>query len=171
MATSPNDDAVIDASVLINFLRIDRMDLVGAHPFVFCVTDTVSSEVTDLFPDQQTILTTAVSSGYVEETRADSIEELVIFEHFESEGALGRGECSCIAVAAHRGYWLAIDDRTARNAALRSYPALNTTCTRDIMVDLIESSVLSVAEADSIKNDWETNHSFVLPFSSFEAPN
>ena len=36
------------------------------------------------------------------------------------------------------------------------------------MVGLIQAALLTVAEADSIKLDWETNHRFAMPgFQSF----
>lgn len=44
---------VADTSVLVNFLRIDRMDLIGAHPASFIVTDHVAIEIADTYPDQQ----------------------------------------------------------------------------------------------------------------------
>jgi hypothetical protein len=35
---------VADTSVLVNFLRIDRMDLIGHHPQRFLATDHVDAE-------------------------------------------------------------------------------------------------------------------------------
>ena len=44
---------VADTSVLINFLRIDRMDLIAAHPASFIATDHVAAEIADTYPEQQ----------------------------------------------------------------------------------------------------------------------
>jgi hypothetical protein len=42
MATDGRDDAIIDASVLLNFLNIDRIDLLARHPaYRFIVVDLV----------------------------------------------------------------------------------------------------------------------------------
>jgi hypothetical protein len=41
---------VADTSVLINFLRIDRMGLIGAHPASFIATDHVAAEIADAIP-------------------------------------------------------------------------------------------------------------------------
>ena len=44
---------VTEASVLVNFLRIDRMDLIAGHSHAFIVTDHVADEVSDRYPHQQ----------------------------------------------------------------------------------------------------------------------
>ena len=46
--TSPSA-IVADTSVLINFLRVDRMDLIARHSHRFLVTDHVAGEVTDFY--------------------------------------------------------------------------------------------------------------------------
>lgn len=43
---------VADTSVLINFLRIDRMDLIGLFPRRFLATDHVAQEIAESYPDQ-----------------------------------------------------------------------------------------------------------------------
>jgi hypothetical protein len=48
MATDGRSIVVIDASVLINFLAVDRLGLLTSHPnFKFIVTDHVRGEVTE----------------------------------------------------------------------------------------------------------------------------
>ena len=44
---------VTDASVLIAFLRIHRIDLMAGHSHPFLATDHVANEVSDRYPDQQ----------------------------------------------------------------------------------------------------------------------
>ena len=44
---------VTDASVLINFLRVDRMDLISECSHDFVVTDHVAEEITSRYPDQR----------------------------------------------------------------------------------------------------------------------
>ena len=48
---------VMDASVLMNFLRIDRLDLLARHSHGFVVTDHVAVEVADRYQDQSTGMT------------------------------------------------------------------------------------------------------------------
>ena len=38
---------VADTSVLLNFLKIGRMDLIGSHPRRFLATDHVENEISD----------------------------------------------------------------------------------------------------------------------------
>ena len=54
---------VTDASVLINFLRINRMDLIAEHSHDFVVTDHVADEVTSRYPEQQQRFALAVYTG------------------------------------------------------------------------------------------------------------
>ena len=60
---SPSTVVVTDASVLVNFLRIDRMDLIAGHSHEFIVTDHVADEVSDRYPDQQQRFASAVKAG------------------------------------------------------------------------------------------------------------
>lgn len=48
-----------------------------------------------------------------------------------------------------------------------AYKSLVREDTASIMVALIRAGTLSVAEADSIKADWEANHRFRLKFATF----
>ena len=57
---------VADTSVLINFLRIDRMDLIGHHPQRFLATDHVEDELTSDYPDQRMRYQAAVVSGQLD---------------------------------------------------------------------------------------------------------
>jgi len=57
---------VADTSVLINFLRIDRMDLIGHHPQRFLAADHVEAELTSDYPDQRMRYQAAVVSGQLD---------------------------------------------------------------------------------------------------------
>ena len=54
---------VTDTSVLINFLRIDRTDLLAGHSHAFLATDHVAAEITDRYPDQQQRFAAALAAG------------------------------------------------------------------------------------------------------------
>lgn len=162
---------IADASVLINFLRIDRMDLIGAHPGSFIVTDKVADEIT--YPDQKSRYEAAVSSGYLVQQRIDDPLEVEQFLHLDLKYGqhLGAGELSAIAVALNRNCLLAIDDNRAVRDALREVGLSDKPDriirTQDIIVELIKQNLLALEEAESIKVDWEANHRFALKFSSF----
>ena len=63
-------------------------------------------------------------------------------------------------------YALAIDDRRATlEAAARS--DLEIVRTQDLIASMIKQNLLSIAEADAIKGEWEQRHRFRLTISSF----
>ncbi len=80
---------------------------------------------------------------------------------------LGAGECAAIAYAACRGHFLAIDDKAARRAAAPVIPHARLLDTQAVMVSLIAAGVLSIDEADAIRDEWERQHRFALRIRSF----
>src|SRR3989304_1606887 len=162
---------VADTSVLINFLRIDRMDLIGAHPASFIATDHVAAEIADTYPEQQARYAAALNAAQITEQRIDDPAELEIFLRLAAKGRLGAGERAAIAAALNRGCALAIDDSRAIRRALEEagiagnpLPILRT---QDIVVELIRGGIMSVEAADRILTDWANNHRFRLKITSF----
>lgn len=158
---------VTDTSVLINFLRIDRTDLIAGHSHDFLATDHVAAEISDRYPEQQQRFAAALDAGIISETRVTAPEELQLFGTLFAPGRLGAGECSAIALAIHRGYILAIDDRLAIRHARRTDAALRILSTQDLMVTMIREGLLEIEEADRIKQEWATRHRFRLGLDSF----
>lgn len=59
MSLDVRTPTLIDTSVLLNFLAVDRVDLLSRHPALrFIVTDHVRGEITDRRPDKRPIRTT-----------------------------------------------------------------------------------------------------------------
>ena len=160
---------VTDASVLINFLRIDRTDLLADHSHDFIATDHVAAEITDRYPDQQQRFAAALGAGAISETRVTTPEEIRLFASMFAAGRLGAGECSAIALAIHRHYILAIDDRLATTHARRADATLRIFATQDLVVSMILENLLDVAEADGIKQEWAKRHRFTLKLDSFQS--
>lgn len=158
---------VSDTSVLVNFLRIDRMDLIARHSQDFVVTDHVVEEITNYYPEQQARFAAAVAAGTLQQVSVSEPAELALFGSLTASVRLGIGECSAIALAVHRGHILAIDDRRAMNEARRVSQSLRVLRTQDLMVSMIREELLGVDEADAIKDSWAMNHRFRLPFHSF----
>jgi predicted nucleic acid-binding protein len=158
---------ITDTSVLVNFLVIDRTDLLSRLPnHRFVVTDHVRAEVTEIYPDQLRRLEAAFDAGTMEEIRVTDLQEVQLFAQLTAIG-LGTGECSAIAVAAHRRLALAIDDKRALKKIRSAGFDLAIHSTESIVVLLLQHSVLTVAEADALKQEWEQNHRFRLGFTSF----
>jgi predicted nucleic acid-binding protein len=162
---------VADTSVLINFLKIDRMDLIGAYPRHFLATDHVADEIVDAYPEQQARYQAALAAQHLDTCSVTHPEEVALFTRLGPGHRLGAGECSAIAVALHRGLALAIDDNRAVNRALREAGLagrkLEILRTQDVIVALIRAGVLDVAAADRIKDAWANQHRFRIKAASF----
>lgn len=162
---------VADTSVLINFLLINRMDLIAAHPASFITTDHVAAEIADIYPAQQARYAAALHAAQITEQRIDNSAELEMFLRLATKGRLGAGERAAIAVALSRGYALAIDDARAIRRALQEAAlgenALMILRTQDIVIDLIREGTISVEAADAILLDWASNRRFRLKIKSF----
>ena len=142
---------VADTSVLVNFLRIDRMNLIGGHPATFIATEHVGTEISD---DQQLRYRAALDAKYISEERIDDPTELEIFLRLSRHLRLGSGERSAIVVALNRGHVLAIDDNRAINKALHeaelSGARLPIVRTQDIVVTLIKAGTLTLHATNAI---------------------
>lgn len=161
---------VADTSVLINFLRIDRMDLLRHYPGRFLATDHVAAEIED--DEQRARYNAAVVAGIIDTCIVDNPEEVALYMRLNPGRRLGHGECSAIAVALKRRHTLAIDDNKALHRALREADLtgsrLQVVRTPDVMVSLIRSKALTVAEADRIKDTWARHHRFRIKAGSFK---
>ena len=157
-----------DTSVLINFLRIDRMDLIVRHPRRFLVTDHVEAEIAEAYPDQQARYAAAVAARQMDVCSVTDPDEVELFLRLRPGNKLGAGECSAIAVAMKRQHALAIDDNKAVKTAIREVGmVVEIIRTADVMVALIQAGSVNLAEADAIKSDWEQNHRFRIKAASF----
>lgn len=164
MPASPKCVAV-DSSLLINFLNVDRIDLLRALPGTeWFVTEHVRSELTDV--DQVRRYEEALAVKTLSEIRVDAVEELVTFGTLLGL-RLGKGESATIAVAMHRSWGAAMDDAVAIRKAKQHHPTLYVLKTHDIVRSAIMSELLSVLEADDMKRAWEERFRFRLQFDSF----
>lgn len=158
---------ITDTSVLVNFLVLDQAALLARLPdHRFVVTEHVRAEITDHYQDQLQRLEAAFAAGILEEIRVTDLPEVQLFAQLTATG-LGIGECSAIAVTAHRNLSLAIDDKRAVKKLKNAGYNLTIHSTETIVVLLIQHAVLTVQEADAMKQEWELHHRFRLPFGSF----
>jgi predicted nucleic acid-binding protein len=159
---------VLDASVLVNFLCIDRVDLLRDHPSQILLTEHVVDEITDAYPEQLVVLRNAIRDGVCRTVRIDDLTELEKIAKFRSgRSQLGFGECSAIVIAAGRGFAVACNDRVAISHARQMFSSLQIFKTEDLIVHLIKANVLNVPAADAIKETWEKRHKFRLKCQSF----
>jgi predicted nucleic acid-binding protein len=161
---------ILDASVLINFLKISRIDLLKKHPSEIIITEHVRDEVTNFFPEQLDLLNAAIADGTIMElviSDIQEISEIIKFRLERTQNRCGMGECSAAIAAKNRGYSLGIDDNPAIKTIKECFPTLRIVRTQDLIVEMIQANILDVAGADKIKTEWEEKHRFKLKLSSF----
>ncbi|WP_346907832.1 hypothetical protein [uncultured Roseibium sp.] len=156
-----------DTSVLVNFLRIDRMDLIGDLSTQFLVTDHAAGEICEVYEEQQARFEAAVAAGCCEVCRVEGDAALEMFGRLTGTQRLGIGESATIAHALSIGAGLALDDRRAANEARRIDERLVVLGTAELTVQMIREGLLSVAKADTIKDDWAANHRFRMKVETF----
>lgn len=167
----PSSIVVADTSVLINFLKVDRMNLMGVYSRCVLATDHVASEIADAYPEQQGRYQAALTAQHLETCSVTDPDEIALFARLGAGQRLGAGECSAIAVALHRGFALAIDDNRAVNRALREAGLvgrkLEILRTQDVIIALIRDGVLDITTADQLKDMWANQHRFRIKAESF----
>lgn len=154
----------LDASVLINFLILNRVDVLAnlsGHRFV--VLDAVEQEV--LRPRQQATLAAAFDQRLVDRVGAATPGELEIFA--EHRKMMGLGEAACLAAAEIRGWMLASDERRVfrRVARVRIGDARILT-TPGILVLAVGGGVISVEELRGAREELERNR-FTVPSAAY----
>jgi len=155
---------VTDANVLINFLHMQRLDLLGSLPgYRFVVPEHVVREI--LRPEQGTMLAQAFDDGTLGRMSIKDLGAMALFA--ELVHVMGKGEASCIALAATNGWFVACDERglvrRVTNEKLGEGRLLNTA---GILVLAIRAGLLSIEEADRLKGIL-ARHRFKLKFKSF----
>lgn len=161
---------ILDASLLINFLKVDRMDIVQAYPAKILITEHVRDEVTTAYPEQLARLDQAIAAEILEVLIINNISELqeiVGFREDKTQRQLGIGECSAIIMALKRNLSIGIDDGPAIKIISREFPNIPIIKTVDVIIEAIKTKALSIYAADQIKAEWESSHKFKLKFRSF----
>lgn len=157
---------ICDSSVLINFLKVDRLDLFAKHSHTFLVTDHVQEEISDHYPEQKRCFQAALAEGILEVLSVTKEDELDIFCTLSKSGQLGSGECSAIAVAVTHGYKLAIEDNQALKRALALFPKLKIMRTQDLLLSMHKEGILHIEDADIMLETWAAKHRFKLKIQS-----
>ncbi len=159
---------VSDTSVLLNFLKIQRLDLLENCSHSFLITEHVEVEIADYYPQQCRSLQKAIEQEILQKITLIHPIEMDLFSELSQEKFLGRGESSAIAVAIHRNLSLAIDDVKAIKSARSMAPALPILRTQDLIVAMLQQEILTLPEADAILSTWADKHRFKLKIRSFQ---
>lgn len=158
---------VLDTSVLLNFLVVNRIALLSAVANRLIVTDHVRAEITEDYPQQVLRYEHAIGQRLLKVVSVSDPAELEAFASLLRHRVLGVGECSAIAYAGIRGHAVALDDKVGRSRARTAFPQLPIVGTKDIVIAAIVGGAITLEEADALKVDWEQNHRFRFRFATF----
>ena len=117
MPGSNRSPIAVDTSVLLNFLKAGRLDILHACTARLVIPTEVRGEVRR--PDQVAALDAALADGCIIEEPITATAEVALFAQLAARGALGIGERAVIAIAATRGWGAALQDKPAREEAQR----------------------------------------------------
>ena len=103
-----------DANILINFIHLQRLDLLGRlTEYEFVMPEEVRGEITD--PNRHAALLGAIDAGIL---RLVVIEDVPTLRLFAELTGLGRGEAACLSLAITQNRLIASDEkRTFRREA------------------------------------------------------
>ena len=151
----------LDASVLINFLILNRVGILAdLSGYRFVVLDAVEQEVRR--PRQKVTLAAAFEQRLVDRAGAATPQELEIFA--EHRRVMGLGEAACLAAAEVRGWMLASDERRLfRRLARERIGDSRILTTPAILVRAVETGVITVEELRGAKEELERNRFRVPP--------
>ena len=149
--TETNLDVATDTSLLLNFLRIDRADILGALTgFRFHVLNHVVNEVTK--EPHVSRLQTALAQNYVTQFVLTDLEAIADYAALRAK--LGDGEAATIASAGYLQWVVGLDEkgRARREAAARvgTHNLLNTP---GILVLAVRTGLLTLDIAEQIRLD------------------
>jgi len=164
MTDEETSNAAIDANVLINFIHIERLDILGTlREWTFVAPQEVTNEITD--EAQVLALQNAFDAGHIQQTALSSIDEIEKYADFNR--TLGKGESACLALALHRGWTIASDEKGAfHRTAIGEIGNERLITAPDIMLHAIHAGLASVDEADGWKDHLATRR-FAMNFDSF----
>lgn len=153
---------IADASTLLNFLRVRRFDLIQALGMRVRIVDAVFEEIRS----EREQLEELLESGSI---RTLTLEGIAITERVTGLLALGlgSGEAFTFAAAMEFDGAVAIDDRRAVKRLGAASHSVQILTSSDIVLAGIRADLLTVSEADELKDEWATNHQFRLRFESF----
>lgn len=165
MPGSNRSPIAVDTSVLLNFLKAGRLDILHACTARLVIPTEVRGEVRR--PDQVAALDAALADGRIIEEPITATAEVALFALMTARGALGIGERAVIAIAATRGWGAALQDKPAREEAQRRNRAMELHNTESFVREAIGHGAITYDEADALLLEWRTQHRFRSLLTSF----
>lgn len=158
--------AVTDTSFLVNFLGLDRMDILrGLRGYAFRIPNHVVMEVE--YQDQKERLYAALADGTVSEIEITDPSEIALYAELRT--FLGDGESACLAVAGTRRWVIAADEkgrlRREIHERLGKHYLLNTA---GALVEVLRAGILTVPDAEEIRRELATRRFVMSDVPPFE---
>ena len=158
---------ITDANILINFLKIGRVDILQQlRIYTFHLPEEVYAEIT--YPAQRRVLDRALKNGWLQKIVITDQNELRSYAQYRRQ--MGDGEAACLAIAICRKWIMACDEQKKKLIYRTIQQHLGTGYllnTPGILIEAIREGMLTVSQADAIKNTLARNR-FVMPFASFQ---
>ena len=165
--TESQSCVITDANILINFIKLGRVDILQQlRMYAFYLSEEVYEEIT--YPAQRLVLDHAVKNGWLRETVITDQNELRSYAQYRRQ--MGDGEAACLAIAICRKWIMACDEQKKKLISRTVQHHLGTGYllnTPGILIKAIREGILSISQADAIKNTLAQNR-FVMPFASFQ---
>ena len=156
---------VADSSFLINFLAIDRMDILSRLPkFRVHLVNHVRAEIR--YESQRSRLQAAMEAGGVIEIEITDPGEILLYD--ELRKFLGDGESASLAVAVSRRWVIAADEKGRFRRELFSRLGEDYLLdTLGALVTAIRADVITVAHAEALRTQLQ-EHRFQLDPTPFD---
>ncbi len=146
---------VVDSSFLINFLAINRMDILGGvRQFKFHIANHVKAEI--LKDEQPMRLEAAIAASIITEIEITDLDEVGLYD--EVRKVLDDGEAASLAIAVRRRWVIAADERGRFRKEL--FARLGEDYLLDTpgaLVASIKSGVIGLEEAEIIREQLREN--------------
>jgi predicted nucleic acid-binding protein len=154
-------DVATDTSLVLNFLRIDRMDILGALPgFRFCVLNHVIEEVTQ--EPHEARLQAALAQGHVVEFELTDLNAIADYDSLREN--LGDGEAATIAAARHEQWIVGMDEKgRAKSEAIARVGDQNLLNTPGVLVHAVRVGLLTLEEAEQLRLDLAAQNYVIKP--------
>lgn len=142
---------VVDTSFLINFLALNRMDILhGLRRYAFRIPNHVVREIE--YEDQKEKLQDALAGGTLSEIEITDLAEMTLYA--ELRRFLGDGESACLAVAATRRWVIAADEKgRLRREILERLGEDYLLNTLGAIVEALRAGILTLSEAEEIRRE------------------
>ena len=163
---SAAESVALDASVLINFLILQRVDILGGlESYRFVLLDAPESEITR--PGQRVVLDRAIDQRFLHRGIATDTKELQVFAQLTQ--ILGVGEAACLAAAHSRGWSVASDEKGAfRRIAAQRIGESRILTTPRLLAQSVTAGIITERELRNARLKLKENR-FTIPPGTFAA--